>query len=80
MMASPQEMELDMDNDTNLAAWMIGGGLRNIDPSEARNRIHRRALAETRIETPNLIGRLVAATIGTVRPAASPVETACCPA
>ena len=69
-----------MDNDTTLAAWMIGGGLRDIDPSEARTRIHRLALAETRIEAPSLISRLVAAVIGTVRPAASPVETACCPA
>jgi hypothetical protein len=72
--------------DINFAAWMISGGRPAIDPSEAHDQIHRRALAEARAAardftaTPGRISRLAAATRATFRPAAAPVDPACCPA
>jgi hypothetical protein len=69
-----------VDNDINLAAWMIAGGPRTVDPSEARDRVHRRALAVAQPETTGIVGRLAAATIAALRPAPTPVEPACCPA
>ena len=38
----------DVNSDTSLAAWMIAGGPRTIDPSDARNRAHGRELAAVR--------------------------------
>ena len=69
-----------MNRDTNLAAWMIAGGPRSADPSEARNLAHVRALAAAQPGTPRLVGRLAAATISAFRPAPAPNEPACCPA
>jgi hypothetical protein len=72
--------------DINIAAWMISGGRPAIDPSEARDQLHRRALAEARAAsrhytaTPGIISRLAAATVAAFRPAPAPVEPACCPA
>ena len=37
-----------MNSDTSLAAWMIAGGPRTIDPSDARSVAHRRELAAVR--------------------------------
>jgi len=34
-----------VNTDTNIAAWMIAGGTLAQDPTEARNRAHRFALA-----------------------------------
>lgn len=65
-----------MNRDTNLAAWMIGGGPRSIDPSEARAIIHRRALAAERRQRPARIDRIIAA----FRPKPAPITSACCPA
>jgi hypothetical protein len=79
-MTSPERSPL-VDNDSNLAAWMIAGGLRSVDPSEARNLMHRRALAAARPTAPGIVSRLAAATVAAFRPAApAPVEPACCPA
>ena len=69
-----------MNRDTNLAAWMIAGGHRTADPSEARNLIHGRALAAAQCGRPGLIARLSAAAISTFRPASAPIEPRCCPA
>ena len=69
-----------MNRDTNLAAWMIAGGPRSADPSEARNLAHVRALAAAQPGTPRLVGRLAAATISAFRPARAPIDPACCPA
>jgi hypothetical protein len=71
-----------VDNDLNLAAWMIGGG-RTVDPAEARNATHRRALAARLTKgasRPGFVGRLAATTLSTLRPDPAPVEAACCPA
>lgn len=68
-----------MNRDTNLAAWMIAGGHRTVDPSEIRNVIHHRALAAAQCGRPGLIARLTA-TISTFRPASAPIEPRCCPA
>jgi hypothetical protein len=65
-----------VNRDTNLAAWMIGGGPRSVDPSEARAVIHRRALADARRQGPARIGRIIAA----FRPKPAPTTSACCPA
>jgi hypothetical protein len=69
-----------MDTDRNFAAWMIAGGLRPVDPAEARDLGHRRALAATRRDTPSVVNRLAAAAIAAFRPAPAPVAPACCPA
>ena len=37
-----------MNSDTSLAAWLIAGGPRTIDPSDARNIAHQRELAAGR--------------------------------
>jgi hypothetical protein len=72
-----------MDNHQNLAAWMIGGGRHTVDPVEARNAIHLRALAASLAEEPRrpgLVGRLAAATRAALRPEPAAIEPACCPA
>ena len=68
-----------MDPNTNIAAWMISGGLNATDTAGARNRDHLRALKESRSTSRGLVSRL-AASIAAIRPAAAPVELACCPA
>jgi hypothetical protein len=79
-----------VDNNTNFAAWMIGGGLANVDPEEARSRIHRQALADAKRDTPGVVARFAAAaaaflqpataTIGAYRSAPAPSEPDCCAA
>jgi hypothetical protein len=39
-----------MNSDTSLAAWMIAGGPRTIDPADRRNEAHVRELAAVRHE------------------------------
>ncbi len=65
-----------MDPNTNIAAWMIGGGLR-ADPGRERNRAHLRAIEAKRIATPLLV-RLAAAA-ATFRASAPTRELDCCP-
>jgi hypothetical protein len=69
-----------VNRDTNLAAWMIAGGHRAVDPSEARNLVHHRAYANANCGRPGLVARLVIATTSAIRPASEPVEPRCCPA
>jgi hypothetical protein len=69
-----------VDHDSNLAAWMIAGGTRLVEPSHVREIDHRRALAAARPQTPGIVSRLAAATVAALRPAPAPVEPACCPA
>lgn len=68
-----------MDRNTNVAAWMIGGGLRATDPASDRNLAHLRALKASQTTAPSLVSRLSAA-IAAVRPANTPADHACCPA
>jgi hypothetical protein len=69
-----------VNRDTNLAAWMIAGGHRAIDPSDARNLIHERAHANANCGRPGLVARLATATLSPFRPASAPIEPRCCPA
>jgi hypothetical protein len=69
-----------VDNDINLAAWMIDGGRLTLDPTELRNRTHRRALAETHGQAPGIVGRLAAPIVAALRPTRAPVEQVCCTA
>ena len=69
-----------MNSDTSLAAWMIAGGPRTIDPSDARNLAHRRELAAVRSgEGPTLASRIGAAISAFRTPRVEP-ETAGGPA
>jgi hypothetical protein len=69
-----------MNTDTSLAAWMIAGGPRTIDPSDARNVAHRRELAAIRGgEGPTLATRIGAAISALRTPRVEP-ETAGGPA
>jgi hypothetical protein len=68
-----------MDNNMNVAAWMIGGGPKATDPATDRNIAHLRALRASRPTSTGLVSRLAAAIPG-IRPAAAPVDPACCPA
>jgi hypothetical protein len=69
-----------MNTDTSLAAWMIAGGPRTIDPSDARNVAHRRELAAIRgAEGPTLATRIGAA-ISALRTQGVEPETAGGPA
>ena len=65
--------------DTNIAAWMIGGGLKSTDAGRDRNLAHLRALRDSQSTSPGLVSRLTAA-VAAIRPTATPVEPACCPA
>jgi hypothetical protein len=79
-----------MEMDTNVAAWMIGGGATGfVDPTANRRYEHRRALKAARAEEASragatgLVGRVVAATVAAVRrPMAAPAATelTCCAA
>jgi hypothetical protein len=80
MAVATSAKEYPVNRDTNLAAWMIAGGPRSADPSEARNLRHLRALAAAQGGSPRLVGRLAAATISVFRRAPAPTEPACCPA
>jgi hypothetical protein len=65
--------------DTNIAAWMIGGGPRIQLTSERRQREQLHAYLESQraIESePGLVQRIREA----IRPTASAVDPACCPA
>ena len=68
-----------MDPNTNIAAWMISGGLNTTDTAGARNNDHLRALRASRPTSPGLVSR-IAASIAAIRPATTPAEPACCPA
>lgn len=67
-----------MDGNSNIAAWMIAGGLKSDTPSD-RDLEQTRALKELRSATPGFASRLAAA-IAAIRPAAAPADPACCPA
>ena len=67
-----------MDPNTNIAAWMIAGGL-NANAARDRNRDHLRALKASRPTSPGLFGRL-AASVAAIRPGTATAEPACCPA
>jgi hypothetical protein len=69
-----------VNRDTNLAAWMIGGGRRTIDPSETRDLAHSRALDAGHCPRRGLIARLAAGATSILRPAFTPLEPCCCPA
>jgi hypothetical protein len=71
--------ELEMDQDTNIAAWMIANGLRSTDAATIRNREHLRALNASRPTPTRLVSRLAAA-IGSFRSGDTHAEPACCPA
>jgi len=66
--------------ESNLAAWMVGGGPRSADPHDARDREQLRAFLESRraarAERLGLITRLRQI----VQPNASRPDPACCPA
>jgi len=66
-----------MNSDTSLAAWMIAGGPRTIDPSDNRNLAHRRELAAARGDGDgtSLTARIGAA-ISAFRPPRIGAETA----
>ena len=68
-----------MDTNTNIAAWMIAGGLKSADAARDRNLAHLRALRDSQSTSPGLVSRLTAA-VAAIRPTATPVEPACCPA
>ncbi len=59
-----------MDNHSNIAAWMISGGLRSSDPEDERNLEHLRALKASRSSSPSIVSRIATA-IAAIRPAAS---------
>jgi hypothetical protein len=65
-------------NDTNIAAWMIAGGLGAADPADERNLAHLRALRASRSRS-GIVSRLAAA-VAALRPAAAPANPDCCPA
>ena len=66
-----------MDANTNIAAWMIAGGLQSTDAARDRNLRHLRALKASQSAAPSLMSRLIAA----IRPAGAPLNAAaCCPA
>ena len=66
-----------MDANSNIAAWMISGGLKSSDAASDRNLDHIRALKESRSTTPGFASRVVAA-IAAIRPVAAPADPACC--
>jgi hypothetical protein len=68
-----------MDQDTNVAAWMIANGLRSSDPAADRNQRHLRALNASRPAPVRLVNRLAAA-IGSFRSVGANADAECCPA
>jgi len=68
-----------MDANMNLAAWMIAGGLKSTDAATTRNLDHLRALKASRRTSTGLVSRLAAGIAG-IRPSATPIDPACCPA
>ncbi len=74
-----------MNDDMNLAAWMIAGGASRTDTAETRSRAHLRAL-ETRGTGPTLIDRMAAAlgiratSPGAPAEGAVQLDTICCAA
>ena len=68
-----------MDANSNIAAWMISGGMNSSDVARDRNLDHVRALKASRAASPGFVSRLSAA-IAAFRPAAAPADPACCPA
>ena len=69
-----------MNTDTNLAAWMIAGGHPAPDPTDARDRGHRLALASWAAQDRPMIAARITAALATVRTARVQAEPACCPA
>ena len=69
-----------MNTDTSLAAWMIAGGPRTIDPRDRRNAAHVRELAALRQE-PDVrwVAMRLRAALGARLPRTQP-DLACCPA
>jgi hypothetical protein len=68
-----------MDTNTNIAAWMIAGGLKSTDAARDRNLTHLWALRASQSTSPSLVSRLTAA-VAAIGPNATPAEPACCPA
>ncbi len=72
-----------MNDDMNLAAWMIAGGASRSDTADTRSRAHLRAL-ETRQSGPTLIDRVAAAlglrSTGPGATAPAQLDTICCAA
>lgn len=70
--------------ETNVAAWMIAGGNRALDPAELRNQVHIRAIRASAPEGPALSSRIIAAVSAGLaslrRPTPDRIEPACCPA
>jgi hypothetical protein len=69
-----------MNTDTSLAAWMIAGGPRTIDPSDARNLAHQRELAAVRSGEGPTLGARIGAAISAFRTPRVEPETAGGPA
>jgi hypothetical protein len=63
--------------DTNLAVWIIRGGM-NATDIDSRNLAHVRALKASRSPSPGLVSRLAAA-VAAIRPAAVPADPDCSP-
>lgn len=68
-----------MDVNSNIAAWMIGGGLKSTDTARDRHFEHLRALKESPPAPSGLVARLAAA-LASIRPAATTDMSACCTA
>ena len=68
-----------MDANMNVAAWMIAGGPNATDAARERNLVHLRALKASRPAPIGLVNRLTAA-VAAIRPSATQVDPACCPA
>jgi hypothetical protein len=64
--------------DTNLAVWIISGGM-NATDVDGRNLAHVRALRASRSPSPGIVSRLAAA-VAAIRPAAAPADADCSPA
>ena len=68
-----------MDANSNIAAWMISGGLKATDATRDRNDEHLRALKASRSTSHGIVGRISAA-IAAIRPTSAPADVACCAA
>jgi hypothetical protein len=70
-----------MDNDTNLAAWMIGRGQRTPDPADVRDLVHRQALATVRGhgQASGIASRVASAVLSALRRQPAPGPQAGCP-
>jgi hypothetical protein len=70
-----------MNSDTSLAAWMIAGGPRTIDPGDARNMAHVRELAASRTAPDaRWMSVRLAAAVAAIRAPRTAPEPVCCPA